>query len=102
MEKKAASQLAEKLQKFYGTLDKNEQEGLSVILNLSRVEMVELGRRHSRFVGRLDVPANELKQLDSLLKEAKLVDGPEVVAIGPTITTVTITTTVASHPIITC
>lgn len=93
-----ARSLANKLQEFSETLNEEEQEALS---NL----MLTANRAFSAaavvpFSG--DV-APEITQLNELLEtaHAELKVGEEV-AITPTTTTITITTTVASHPVIGC
>ena len=91
---KATVSLAHKLQEFRGKLDEGEQDALDGLLK-------SFHGAARRATSEKDVRAagEEISRLNALLQSA---DDEGVVAIGPTITTVTITTTVASHPIITC
>lgn len=105
-----ASSLSEKLIVFRGLLRKGEQEALDGMLNtyLARVEdvpnsppaRVARGERLVAFPAGVDGQA-AAQQLIRDTKAQRLTLGGAM-GITPTITTVTITTTLASHPIITC
>lgn len=95
----AAESLVHKLQELHSTLPKPEQEALESILQVAG-ESLAAHSKHP-FVGE---PTAEIQRLNELLTEArgKIAYGSPDPQIAATITTVTITTTVASHPIITC
>lgn len=94
---KLAESVMKKLQKFYGTLPLEEQRSLASVLNLASRNSPKVG---ADLFGKAN--SELIKVMSDRLVAAELGRPSDIVAIGPTITTVTITTTVASHPIITC
>lgn len=109
-----ASSLSEKMIIFRGLLKEGEQKALDGMLNsfLAQVEdvpnappeRVARGERLVAFPVGVNGPA-AAKQLIKKTKEQRLALGGSMgitPTISPTITTITITTTIASHPIITC
>jgi hypothetical protein len=97
----AAKSLSDKLQSFYGDLDKAEQRALSDLLE-SAATLTEMPAA-AKGPAKKSVSKFEADELDSLLAKAKQeIGGGEEVAIGPTITITTTITITASHPTITC
>lgn len=96
--KAVAMQLANKLQDFRSTLNADEQQALdSLLISFGNLAAkVPTGERLVVPPGGADAIADIKKAIPSFTGEA------ETFAITPTVTTVTITTTVASHPVITC
>lgn len=87
---KTAQALSKKLQTFRGDLNADEQFALDSML-------------HS-FGANVRTTINEIERLDTMLGRLKGagIDADGAALITPTITTITITTTLASHPIIGC
>ncbi len=90
--------LAKKLQDFYRALNTDEQVALRDLL----------GTAYRGFSGAVVQPLGSkgdptIDRLNDALAQARREIGADATAkIGPTITTVTITTVAASHPTITC
>ena len=91
--------LSKKLQDLYKTLNKDEQVALRDLLvttyrGFSSVAIQPLSKKRNP----------DLDRLNELLTQARAQMGGDQAdfAITPTVTTITVTTTVASHPIITC
>ena len=91
----SAQSLAQKLQQFRGGLNGGEQEALDGLLRTFAGATQNLGAR-----GGLDAAASDLDELNT--KVRSLTDEGQQEAVTPTVTTITITTTVASHPTIGC
>lgn len=86
-----AKKLASKLTKFRDSLGGGEQEALDALLKTFGSTLTA-ARKKEAFTA-----------LDKDLAVAQALDeGDTTMAVTPTITTVTITTMVASHPVITC
>ncbi|MDO9053088.1 MAG: hypothetical protein Q7U37_04020 [Gallionella sp.] len=86
-----AKNLASKLTQFRDSLGGGEQEALDALLKTFGSTLTA-ARKNEAFV-----------TLDKDLAVAQALDeGDITMAVTPTLTTVTITTTVASHPVITC
>lgn len=90
---RVARNLSQKLMLFRAGLSKSEQDGFDNLLKT-------LGRNlpSGRALARVPQSKKVLAEVRAALDVPE--DGPQ--AITPTVTTVTITTTVASHPGITC
>jgi hypothetical protein len=97
----AANQLAKKLQEFHSTLPAAEQKALEELLEA-------FGQSASRAkaptgAGLVAAPAGGEKAVADVKKALPVLAGkPAAAAITPTWTLTTITTTIASHPWITC
>lgn len=94
VDNKTATSLSKKLMKFQGTLPDNEAHALGVIMSAFYRESLEVKRMQEKF-----------KAVDLAVKtvQGELGDRVEALAMTtPTITLTTLTTTIASHPIITC
>lgn len=91
----SAQSLAQKLQELRGSLSGGEQEALDGLLRTFAGAARNPGTR-----GGLTAAASDIDELNA--KVRSLTDeGPQNLA-TPTVTTITITTTVASHPTIGC
>lgn len=93
------STLLNKLVGFASGLDERELEDLKVLL--IPAVLVADAAAGKAINPKHGSPAEFLRELDVRLSRGDITVGPGVAA-TPTITTVTITTTVASHPIIGC
>lgn len=100
-DRKTVESLIQKLSQFRLTLDNCEREALDALLDTIGSQVLDsASRRESRLLNLRGAPevASEIKKLKSLYDYKDRPDGP--MAFPWTITT--ITTTIASHPWITC
>ncbi len=95
VELQAAQSLAKKLQDFRETLAGGEQEALDGLLRT----FAGAARAATSSEG-LRTAAADIEGLNAQVRS--LTDEDVNVAITPTVTTITITTTLSSHPTITC
>ena len=105
-DRQAAQSLAVRMIAFRETLPESEQEALDSLLRSFAEQVADSVdvRRYppsgEGLIARSGVQSVE--DIRQLVRDVRAAQPQDVVAIGPTITITTVTTTIASHPIITC
>jgi hypothetical protein len=97
-----ASQLSSKMQGFRATLPSEEQKALdALLLSFGRMAM-QSETRQLTGAGLFEDAAQSQTMADLRSAIPDLNDNAAVLAITPTVTTITVTTTIASHRVIGC